>query len=95
MKVRELLELLKGAPQDSVVLFMDEYADVDETDEIRQVDIQPTPWTHETGRYNGEAFEVRYPGPPDSRAETGYGDIVHVAESVVILSSGPTNLRFR
>ncbi len=76
IKVRELLDLLRNAPKDSVVLFIDEYAGADETDEIRQVDIQTRPWTHENGCYNGETYEVRYPGPPDPRSQPGYSYIV-------------------
>lgn len=36
---------------------------------------------------------MRYPGPPAQR-ETGYSDVTQVSERVVVLSSGPTNLRF-
>jgi hypothetical protein len=94
MKVRDLIELLKDAPQDSVVLFIDGHAGAHETDEIRHVDIQPNLWTYETGNFGGEAYELRYPGPPDPRLQPGYTDIVRRVESVVVLSSGLTNLRY-
>ncbi|MGF6303157.1 hypothetical protein OKW42_006510 [Paraburkholderia sp. WC7.3d] len=37
MRVRELLAMLCDADLDSVVLFIDGYADSDESDEVREV----------------------------------------------------------
>lgn len=47
MRVRELLAMLSGADPDSVVLFIDTYADSDESDEVREVYIPASAWTHE------------------------------------------------
>ena len=95
MTVRELIELLKTAPEDSVVLFIDQYGDADGTEEIRQVDVRPELWLHERGKFRGESYDVRYPATlKDPREEPGYTDVTHEPEDVVVLSSGPTNLRF-
>jgi hypothetical protein len=93
MTVRELIDMLRQADPSSLVLFLGEYADCDEADEIKEVVIPRQPWTHERGKYAGERYDVRYPGPFGQR-EAGYVDVTHEVESVVVLSTGPTNLRF-
>ena len=95
MKVKELIALLSVAPPDSVVVFIEQQGDLDETEEIRQVDVRPEPWLHERGQYRDERYEVHYPATlRDPRDEPGYDDVTWQGENVVVLSSGPTNLRF-
>lgn len=93
MKVEELVAQLALADPRAEVLFLDQCSDADETDEVRLVDIRSENWTHERGLYSGEPYEARYPGKPCER-ESGYADIVTSAERVVVLSAGPTNLRY-
>jgi hypothetical protein len=93
MRVRELLAMLRDADPDSVVLFIDRYADSDESDEVREVYIPASAWTHEHGFYANSEYEVLYPGMPEVRDE-GYRDVVYKSERVIVLSAGPTNLRF-
>jgi hypothetical protein len=45
MRVRELIAALADADPDSVVVFLDSYADSDESDEIREVRVPSKPWT--------------------------------------------------
>jgi hypothetical protein len=94
MTVAELIAALRGADPASRVLFLGEYADCDEGDEIREVVIPQDAWTYDSGRYAGREYAVRYPGPPAQREDTGYTDVTQVPERVVVLSTGPTNLRF-
>ena len=93
MTAGELLAVLRNVDPERVVLFIDQYADSDESDEVREVYIPTSAWTHEQGRYGGSEYDVRYPGSPQPR-EGGYTDVVHKRESVIVLSAGPTNLRF-
>jgi hypothetical protein len=93
MKVRDLLEILNQADPESIVLYMTQYADTDESDEVREVDIPTELWTYERGRYGGSEYEAHYPGTPEPRADR-YSDVVCESERVVVLSDGPTNLRF-
>ena len=93
MRVRELVAMLRDADPDSIVLFIDRYADSNASDEVREVYIPTSAWTYERGCYAGRAYEVRYPDEPELREE-GYANVVHVSERVVVLSAGPTNLRF-
>jgi hypothetical protein len=64
MKVRDLLEILNQADPESIVLYMTQYADTDESDEVREVDIPTELWTYERGRYGGSEYEAHYPGTP-------------------------------
>jgi len=93
LTVSELIEILRQAPQERQVLFLDSYADLDEADEVSQVDIQNTTWTHESGRAGREKYACHYPGQRETRDEQ-HSDVVQIVESVIVLSSGPTNLRF-
>lgn len=94
LRVKELVERLANADPDSVVVYLDSYADVDESDEICEVLVDLNLWTHEVGTHHGTHYEVRYPGGPratdsDSRVVT-----TQAVERVVVLSDGPTNLRY-
>ncbi|MCA8082056.1 hypothetical protein [Burkholderia cepacia] len=93
MTVRELLALLQNADPDSRVLFLTEYAGIDEADEVCEVFIPKSAWTHERGRYGSDKYDVRYPGAPAAR-DDGYSDVTYSLENVVVLSPGSTNLRF-
>jgi hypothetical protein len=93
MTVGELIDQLLQADRGSRVLFLSEYADSDEAVEILEVVIPAFAWTHEQGSYAGRRYDVRYPGPAAQR-EPGYKQEFHSGR-VVILSTGPTNLRFR
>jgi hypothetical protein len=92
MTVSELIELLRTADASSRVLFLGEYADSDEADEVCEVVIPRDAWTFERGRFEDREFSACYPGPAAER--DGYTDVTHVSERVVVLSSGPTNLRY-
>ncbi|CAL8473564.1 hypothetical protein [Caballeronia sp. S22] len=94
MRVRELIEMLRGADAESVVLFLENYADMGESDEISNVLIPQTPWVHETGAYFGDRYEIRLPASERGEVESGRTDVVQRFERVVVLSNGPTNLRF-
>jgi hypothetical protein len=61
--VAELIDALRGADPASRALFLGEYADSDEADEIRDVVIPRDAWTCDSGRYDGQKYSVRYPGP--------------------------------
>lgn len=89
----KLLQILADADPESRVLFMTHYADADESDEVREVFAPETSWTHEHGWYMGGQYSVWYPGSPESR-EVGYRDVTYETVRVVVLSDGPTNLRF-
>jgi hypothetical protein len=56
MNVCELLVRLRDADPESVVLFLGEYADSDESDEVREVEVSKASWTHETGRCDGVEY---------------------------------------
>lgn len=93
MKVRELLAGLQQVDPEAVVLFLDVYADPSESDEVCEVFAPTNKWTHERGRFGTEEYDVRYPDAPEPRPD-GYCDVTFVEERVVVLSAGPTNLRF-
>jgi len=93
LTVRELIAILKDAPQDSRVLFLGEYADSGEADDVAHVDIQQIPWTHETGRAGREKYACNYPGPPNP-PDKRCSDVVQTVQRVVVLSPCRTNLRF-
>lgn len=93
MTVAELIDVLRDADPSSRVLFLGEYADSNEGDEVCEVVIPRDPWTFERGRYRTEDFSAYYPGPAAAREE-GYSDVTHASTRVVVLSTGPTNLRF-
>ncbi|MGF6976580.1 hypothetical protein QFZ94_005030 [Paraburkholderia sp. JPY465] len=94
MKVSELIEQLVKADPDGVVIYLDSYADVDESDEIREVFVDSDLWTHETGLRHGERYEVRYPSDPESAESETHKITSQLLEHVVVLSDGPTNLRY-
>ncbi len=92
MRVRELIAVLADADPDSVAVFLDSYADGDESDEIQEVFILSELWTHEKGYCLGVRYEVRYPGHP--RADDDCHDVTQKREHVVVMSNGPTNLKY-
>jgi hypothetical protein len=94
MTVRELIEILKGADVESVVLFLDSYADVGESDEISHVIIPEESWLHETGCNSRERYEIRVPIAERGDVEPERTDVAQRFERVVVLSNGPTNLRY-
>lgn len=94
MKVQALLTQLALADPQAEVLFLDLHADADGADVVRLVDIRQEPWTHERGTYgSNEPYEAWYPGKPEER-DSNYTDIVSKTTRVVVLSAGPTNLRY-
>ncbi|WP_076882798.1 BPSL0761 family protein [Burkholderia pseudomallei] len=93
LTVSQLLDSLADVDPDRYVLFLTCSADEDGADEVCEVDIQETAWTHEQGRYFGQ-YEVWYPGEPEPR-DVGYHDVTYETVRVIVLSDGPTNLRFR
>ncbi|MCG5077519.1 BPSL0761 family protein [Paraburkholderia tagetis] len=94
MRVSELIEQLVTADPDSVVLFLDSYADIDESDEIQEVLVDSHLWTYETGEHHGIGYEVRYPGGPRATDGVDHKVTMQLVERVVVLSDGPTNLRY-
>jgi hypothetical protein len=93
MNVSELMSKLQDADPEATVIFLSEHADSDEGEEVREVLTPETNWTHEHGVVGNSAYAVHYPGEaelrgPDCRA------VVVSSERVVVLSSGPTNLRY-
>jgi hypothetical protein len=93
MKVRELLAQLAHADPEAEVFFLDQHADASEADAVQQVDIQSETWTHERGLYRGEPYESLYPGAP-AECDSDYTGVVARSLRVVVLSAGPTNLRY-
>ncbi|MEM5299088.1 hypothetical protein VSR82_32800 [Burkholderia sp. JPY481] len=93
MIVKELLARLAHVDPEAEVLFLGSYADVSEADEVQHVDIRSETWTHEKGMCAGEQYEARYPGNPAER-ESDYTNVVTCRVRVVVLSAGPTNLRY-
>ncbi|MFL9955482.1 hypothetical protein PQR65_19045 [Paraburkholderia nemoris] len=93
MRVCELIAVLADADPDSVVVFLNSYADSDESDEIREVLVPSKPWTHKKGYDLGIKYEVRYPGQPRVD-DDGFHDVTQTQERVVVLSNGPTNLKY-
>ncbi len=93
MRERELVAMVRDADPGGIVLFIDRYAESDESDEVREVYIRTSAWTYQRGCYAGRAYEVRYPDEPELREE-GYANVVYVSERMVVLSAGPTNHRF-
>jgi hypothetical protein len=92
MTVRELIARLQQADPESVVLFLDDYADLSESDEVFDVIIPAEAWTHERGCQGGGAYSVRYPETFEPR-DSSYTDITHNVQRVVLLTNGPTNYR--
>ena len=93
MNVDELIALLRNVDPGSRVLFLDDYADLEETDEVREVIAPAAAWTHERGQCNGEEYSVRYPYPFEPRDDSCYHSVVHYTERVVLIANGPTNFR--
>jgi hypothetical protein len=93
LTVRELIAILRRAPQDNVVLFITEHADEGEADEVALVDIQTVDWTYERGIAIREVYAFHHPGLPESPDER-CTEVTQTIERVVLLSPGPTNLRF-
>ncbi|PZR48472.1 hypothetical protein [Paraburkholderia fungorum] len=94
MRVREVVEQLVNADPDSVVLYLDPYADVDESDEICEVLADSNMWTHEKGVCHGFSYEVWYPWCPRAPDGEGHDVLTQSLGRVVVLSPGPTNLRY-
>jgi hypothetical protein len=74
MTVAKLIRTLAGLSPDAEELLLPEYADVDESDVIRDVCAYGN-WTHDTGVYDSlgaresGAHEVWYPGSPEAPGE--------------------------
>ncbi|MGF6634156.1 hypothetical protein OKW38_002840 [Paraburkholderia sp. MM5496-R1] len=94
MKVRELIEQLVTADPDAVVVYLDSYADVYESDEIHEAFVDSYLWTHETGLRYGEWYDIRYPSGPEPVEGERHVIAAQKPEHVVVLSDGPTNLRY-
>ena len=92
MTARDLIALLQQADPESTVLFLDDYADLSEADEVFDVLIPADPWTHECGRCHGEKYSIHYPDSFEPRDES-YTDVTHEVRRVVLLTNGPTNFR--
>jgi hypothetical protein len=92
MTTRELIALLQKTDPDSTVLFLDDYADLSESDELFDVIIPTEPWTHERGKCGGDEYSVHYPDAFEPRDER-YTYVTHAMERVVLLTNGPTNYR--
>ena len=92
MIVRELIALLERADPESSVLFLDDYADLSESDEVFDVIFPAEPWTHERGMCGGAEYSVHYPDAFEPRDE-GYSDVTHDAQRVVLITNGPSNYR--
>jgi hypothetical protein len=94
MKACELIALLQGVDPHSTVLFLDDYSDLSETEEILDVIVPDHAWTYETGRCGREQYSVRYPERFQQRSEAdGYRDVANTTERVVLLVNGVTNYR--
>ncbi|MGF6370886.1 hypothetical protein OKW40_003636 [Paraburkholderia sp. RAU6.4a] len=94
MKVCELIALLRDVDPCSTVLFLEDYSDLSETDEILDIIVPEQAWTYETGRCGREQYSVRYPGRFEQRSEAdGYRDVANTTERVVLLVNGVTNYR--
>jgi hypothetical protein len=93
MKVQELLNALRDVDADSTVLFLAEHADADDADEVCEVYLAPRPWTYELGDYGGRDYQSWYPYRPEQRG-SAYTSVRYESRRVVVLSTGPTNLRF-
>jgi hypothetical protein len=94
LRVDELIMRLLNAKPDSVVLYLDSYACVDESDEVVEIFVDSNVWAYETGARYGENYEVRYPGSPRPSDEEKHVVTAQSVERVVVLSNGPTNLRY-
>lgn len=94
MTVAELVARLVDVEPESVVVFLESYADADESDEIHEVIVPSDPWTFEVEQCVGSGYEIRYPGPPRSYDDNYHQDLIQKRERVVVLSNGPTNLKF-
>ncbi len=92
MTARELIALLQSADPDSTVLFLDDYADLSESDELFDVIIPAEPWTHERGKYGGNGCSVHYPEAFEPR-DAKYSEAIHEAQRVVLHMNGETNFR--
>ena len=92
MIVRELIALLERADPQAIVLFLDDYADLSESDDVFDVIIPADPWTHVRGTCGGAEYSVRYPDAFEPRDES-YSDVKHDAQRVVLITNGPTNYR--
>ena len=91
MIVRELIGLLEQADPESLVLFLDDYADLSGTDEVYDVIIPEQPWIQERGYAYGAHYVARYPS--ELKDEGGDEEVVREALRVVLVTNGPTNHR--
>ena len=94
MRVRELLTRLSPLDPDAVVLYLDEYADASDAVEIKEVVVPGESWTCERHESSDGRFEEVY--HPTGQLSLGWNGATdtHRQESVVVVSTGPTNLRY-
>jgi hypothetical protein len=95
MNVRELMQRLRVANPDATVLFLPWGADEDELEEIRAIAVYRDAWTHESGRFASNGYEVYYPGDVRGRCELGYEDVRATSVQVVVLCVDDEFLRTR
>lgn len=93
MKVRELLHALRNVDVDSTVLFLAEHADASDADEVCEIYLAPRRWIHEAGKRDGREYHSWYPYQPELRGRACMS-VRYETRRVVVLSTGPTNLRF-
>jgi hypothetical protein len=94
MTVGELISRLSIADPNAVVLHMDEHADASDAAEIREIFVPDDSWTcerHATAIGNVEIYH-----PTDHGLSVGWDEVTsrRWEREVVVLSTGPTNLRF-
>jgi hypothetical protein len=58
-----------------------------------EIHVAPHLWTLEKAKYGSHVYEVWHPDTPEPRDED-YTAVVYEPRRVVVLSTGPTNLRF-
>ncbi|ALL68557.1 hypothetical protein K788_00002100 [Paraburkholderia caribensis MBA4] len=92
VNVRKLIAMLERAAPGSTVLFLDDYADLSESDEVFDVIIPVEPWTYECGKCDGVAYNVRYP-ETFARRDESYKEVTHEVQRVVLITNGPSNYR--
>src|ERR1700694_2632420 len=95
MNVRELMQKLVVADPDAMVLFLPWGADEDELEEVRAIAVFRDTWTHESGRFASDGYEVYYPGGVRGRSEPGYEDVHATSVQVVVLCVDDEFLRSR
>jgi hypothetical protein len=95
MRVRELLTRLSPLDPEAVVLYLDEYADASDAAEIKEIVVPNESWTCERHELTDGRFkEVHYPTGHGPSLGWNAATDAQQAELVVVLSTGPTNLRY-